>query len=133
MKRSARRRRPSSGIPRCICGWAIPKELLATFPNPAISDWNCDDVWGDSRIDFDGWRYLTFPLPGNYPGEHFPWPAHSQWRCDKDGVVHYPLTFRKLIVELPEKTLHATTFAPAPRPEIYLKDLGVVQSVSVDR
>jgi hypothetical protein len=66
-------------------------------------------------------------LPGNYTGEKHPWPANSQWRWDKDGVVHYPLTFKRLIVELPEKVLHVKTFAPPPRPEIYLKDLGVGQ------
>jgi hypothetical protein len=53
--------------------------------------------------------------------------ANSQWRWDKDGVVHYPLTFKRLIVELPEKVLHVKSFAPPPRPEIYLKDLSVGQ------
>src|SRR5262249_5934620 len=81
----------------------VPKDLLEKFPTPGISDWNTEDVFGISRINFDGWRYLAFPLPGNYPGEKYPWPANSQWRWDKDGVVHYPLTFKKLIVELPEK------------------------------
>ncbi len=105
----------------------VPKDLLARFPNPGINDWNTDDNWGFSRINFDGWRYLAIPLPGNYPGERYKWPANSQWRWDRDGVVHYPLTFKKLIIELPEKTLHLKTFAPVARPEIYLKDLTVGQ------
>ena len=33
----------------------------------------------------------------------------------------------KLGIELPEKVLHVKTFSPAPRPEIYLKDLTVGQ------
>jgi hypothetical protein len=103
----------------------LPKEMLAKFPTPGISDWNTEDVFGTSRINFDGWRYLAFPLPGNYPGEKYPWPANSQWRWDKDGVVHYPLTFRKLIVELPEKVLHIQEWGPVARPEIVLKDLTV--------
>jgi hypothetical protein len=37
------------------------------------------------------------------------------------------LTLRKVSVELPEKVLHVKTFAPPPRPEIYLKDLTVGQ------
>lgn len=85
------------------------------------NDWNTGDVFGWSRINFDGWRWLAFPLPGNYPGEKHPWPANSQWRWDKDGVVHYPLTFKRLVIELPEKVLHAKTFAPPPRPEIYFE------------
>ena len=31
------------------------------------NDWNCDDPYGWSRVNFDGWRYLRFPLPGNRP------------------------------------------------------------------
>ncbi|MGB2819697.1 MAG: hypothetical protein WBF17_01850, partial [Phycisphaerae bacterium] len=101
----------------------LPKEILDRFRSPGVSDWNTDDARGLSRINFDGWRYVGVPLPGNYPGEHYPWPANSQWRCDKDGVVHYPLTLRKLVVVLPEKVLHLRTWAPPPRPEIYLGEL----------
>lgn len=92
------------------------------------ADWNTDDAWGLSRINFDGWRYLSFPLPGQYPGEGYHWPANSQWKWDKDGIVHYPLKLKKLIVELPEKTLHLTRYAPAGRPEIRIRNL-----VSVER
>jgi hypothetical protein len=102
-------------------------DMRAKWARPAINDWNTGDPFGISRINFDGWRWLAFPLPGNYPGEKHPWPANSQWRWDKDGVVHYPLTFKRLIVELPEKVLHVKTFAPPPRLEIYLKDLSVGQ------
>ena len=109
----------------------LPKDILAKFPSPGISDWNTDDAWCLSRINFDGWRYVAFPLPGNYPGEHFGWPANSQWRSDKDGVVHYPLTLKKLVVEINAKVLHMRTFAPVPRPEIYLKDLIVAEGDTV--
>lgn len=109
----------------------VPKEMLAKFPTPGLSDWNTEDVFGLSRVNFDGWRWVGFPLPGNYPGEHYPWPATSQWRWDKDGVVHYPLTFRKLIVELPEKVLHLRDWGPVRRPEIYLRDLTVGQGDTV--
>ncbi|MBI4026316.1 MAG: hypothetical protein HY360_15130 [Verrucomicrobia bacterium] len=105
----------------------MPKEMLASDKKTTQADWNTDDVFGVSRIDFDGWRYVGFPLPGNYPGEHYPWPGSSQWRYDGDGIVHYPLVLRALIVELPEKTLHLTKYAPAPRPEIYVKRLVAVQ------
>ena len=58
-------------------------------------------------------------------GEGYHWPYSSQWRFSGDGVVKYPLTFRKLIITLPEKVLHVRDYAPVPRPEIYLKDLLV--------
>jgi hypothetical protein len=105
----------------------VPKEVMPQFAKPGLSDWNTEDVFGQSRINFDRWRYVAFPLPGNYPGERHPWPANSQWRWDRDGVVHYPLTFRRLVVELPEKVLHVKTWAPPPRPEVYFKDLTAGQ------
>ncbi|NLF72592.1 MAG: hypothetical protein GX575_26455, partial [Candidatus Anammoximicrobium sp.] len=37
----------------------------------------------------------------------------------------YPLKFRRLILELPERVLHLTSLVPPSRPEIYLKDLTV--------
>lgn len=104
---------------------AIPKDMLAKFPTPGISDWNTEDPWGASRINFDGWRWVAFPLPGNYPGEGHPWPGVSQWRWDKDGKVHYPLKFTRLIVELQEKTLHFTQFKPVEKPAIYASELTV--------
>jgi hypothetical protein len=115
------------GVPRKWIEDLVPPDMRPKWAKPAFNDSNTDDVQGLSRINFDGWRWLAFPLPGNYPGEKHAWPANSQWRWDKDGVVHYPLTFKRLIVELPEKVLHVKTFAPPPRPEIYLKDLSVGQ------
>jgi hypothetical protein len=90
-----------------------------------ICDWNTNDIWRRSSINFDGWRYMKFPLPGNFPGEGYHWPFNSQWRSGGDGVVKYPLKFKKLIVELPEKVLHVKDYAAAPRQAVYLKDLLV--------
>jgi len=103
----------------------LSAEEFARLEGSGLNDWNTDDPWGRSYINFEGWRYLKFPLPGNYPGEGYHWPYSSQWRYSDDGVVHYPLTFKKLIIALPEKALHIKDYAPAPRQEIYLKDLMV--------
>lgn len=92
-----------------------------------FADWNTDDSFGFSRINFDGWRYVGFPLPGQYPGEGYHWPANAFWKWTGDGKVHYPLRLKKLIVELLEKTLYLTRFEPAKRPEIYLRDLVTVE------
>ena len=77
-----------------------------------IDEWCDNDSFGWSRFDFDGWRYVAFPAPGQYPGEGYHWPDNVQWFHDKDGVVHYPLVFKKLIIQLPAKTLHVRDFAP---------------------
>lgn len=96
-----------------------------------VSDWNSNDVWGRSMINFAGWSYLQFPLPGNYPGESYHWPYTSQWRCVKpdgtagDYIVHYPLKMTRLAVTARSKVLYGTQVQPVRRPEIYLKNLQV--------
>ncbi len=104
--------------------WMRPEDLQA-MKSMSVSDWNTNDPWQRSRINFEGWRFVRFPLPGNYPGEGYHWPSSSQWRHTGDGVVKYPLKFRRLILELPERVLHLTSLVPPSRPEIYLKDLTV--------
>ncbi len=113
------------GRARWMPDWFRDPQDYDKMKQGIINDWHTDDAWGRSRINFDGWRYLDFPLPGNYPGERYHWPYNSQWRWDGDGIVKYPLTFKKLIVELPEKVLHFKSFVSVQRPSIYLKNLRV--------
>jgi hypothetical protein len=116
---------PMSGeATRWMADWMSEKDLAA-MKQMNVADWNTNDPWQRSRINFEGWRYMRFPLPGNYPGERYHWPYSSQWKHTDDGVVKYPLKFTRLIIELPEKMLHFTEYAPVPRSEIYLKDLSV--------
>lgn len=103
----------------------LGKEEFDKLKSANLADWNTDDPWQRSAINFEGWRYLEFPLPGNYPGEGFHWPYSSQWRFSGDGVVKYPLTFKKLIVTMPEKIVHLTDYVAVPRKDIYLRDLTV--------
>ena len=103
----------------------LPREEFAALKSSNLADWNTDDAWGRSCINFEGWRYVRFPLPGNYPGEGYHWPYSSQWRFSGDGVVKYPLKFTRLIITLPEKVLRFREYAPVARPEVYLKDLVV--------
>lgn len=117
----------SKGGSAWMADW-LGEELSADFTPGEIADWNTDDAWGLSRINFDGWRYVGFPLPGQYPGEGYHWPVNSQWRADKDGIVHYPLVLKKVILELPEKTLYLTRYEPPKRREIYLHNL-----ISIER
>ena len=43
-------------------------------------EWNVDDTHCWSAFNFDGWRYIRFPLPGQYAGEGYHWPDNSQWK-----------------------------------------------------
>ncbi len=107
---------------RWMADWMSEKELAA-MKTMKVSDWNTNDVWQRSRINFEGWRYLKFPLPGQYDGEGYHWPANCNWKSTGDGVVKYPLRFTKLIIELPEKVLYLNKMITVPRAEVYLKGL----------
>lgn len=109
---------------RWMADW-LPPEQFAALKTSGHNDWNTADPWGRSSISFEGWGYVRFPLPGQYPGEGYHWPYSSQWRYTGDGVVHYPLRFTRLIVTLPEKVLRFREHAPVARSEVYLKDLMV--------
>ena len=109
---------------RWMADWMTPEEFAA-LETANLNDWNTDDPWGRSTINFEGWRYLQFPLPGNYPGERYHWPCSSQWRYSGDGVVKYPLKFKKLVITLRENVLHLKDYGPVARQEVYLKDLMV--------
>lgn len=111
---------------------SLSTQQRETIKAVGINDWNSDDVFGISRINHDGWRQMTFDLPGHYPGEGYGRPMNSQWRHDGDGKVHLPLKLRQIIVELPPRTLTLTRFEPPLRPWIELRDLGAVNHSSRD-
>jgi len=108
--------------PHWMNDW-MSAEDVRRMGNLQIGDWNTNDPWQRSRINFEGWRYLRFPMPGNYPGEGYHWPYSSQWRFTGDGIVHYPVKLTRLIVETPQKVLRMKKFEPVARREIYFKDL----------
>jgi len=115
----------SGQVNRWMEDW-MPKEVLAGLEyERSINDWNTNDSERRSSINFDGWRYVDFPLPGQYPGEGYHWPRNCYWKYDKDGKVHYPLTFTKLVVELREKIVYVTELVEPLRKEILLDDLMV--------
>ncbi|GDY22720.1 hypothetical protein LBMAG56_40670 [Verrucomicrobiota bacterium] len=105
----------------------MPKEMQQQNTNdPSLkkqADWNTDDVWGKARINFDGWKYLDFALPGTGPGDRTVWPGNSQWKFDKDGLVHYPLTLTGITVEIPEKVLKLHRFEPVKDPSIQFGEI----------
>lgn len=114
-----------SGEPTRWLADMMPPDQFAALQGANLNDWNTGDPWGRSAINFEGWGYVRFPLPGNYPGEGYHWPYASQWRHSGDGTVHYPLRLTRLIVTLPERVLRFRDYDPAPRQEVYLKDLMV--------
>lgn len=105
---------------------SLSNDLREKIRKIGVNDWNSDDVFGESRINHDGWRQMTFELPGYYPGEGYGRPVNSQWRHDMDGRIHYPLKLRQIIIELPPRTLTLTQFRPVLQPWIELRDLATI-------
>jgi hypothetical protein len=116
-----------------MADWLGPEEfakLRAAGGKSGICDWNSDDAWGRSVIDHEGWRFVRFPLPGQYPGEGYHWPGNSQWRADGGpeaarGKVAYPLRLTGLAITAPQQVLYLTEKMAAPRPSFTLRDLTV--------
>lgn len=112
-----------------LADWMPPAEFekLKSADGAGVSDWNSSDAWGKSFINHEGWRYVSFPLPGHYGrnSDGYHWPYSSQWRFSGDGKVTYPLRFTKLIVTLPEKVLYVDRYEPVARQEIYVHKLQV--------
>ncbi len=64
------------------------------------NDWNCDDIHTWSYFNYDGWRYLEFPLPSHLPYDNFREHDTTWWGSDGgDGVVQLPLKLRRIIIE----------------------------------
>ncbi len=108
---------------RWMADWLPTNELMkGTFLN--IADWNANDSEALSYITFDGWGKISFPLPGQYPGEQYHFPRNCYWKYDKDGIAHYPLKFKKLIIEMREKIVYGTNFIAPTNQWILLKNLS---------
>lgn len=64
------------------------------------NDWNCDDTHAWSYVNFEGWRYVRFPLPGNHSYDASRDLETTWWGSrGGDGIVDLPLTLEKIIVE----------------------------------
>lgn len=109
-----------------MADWMSKEEFEKLKENNNVCAWNTNDAWKRSYINFEGWKQLWFPLPGNYLGEKYHWPSGSQWRYSGDGVVKYPLKVKKLIITIPQNILYLTEYQPVPRQEIYFKNLMVM-------
>lgn len=80
----------------------------------AKDDYNCDDVHSWSQFHFDGWRYLTFELPGHTGWDSFRKHGTTWWRSDEgDGVVDLPLKLEAVVVEQRSHLLYVNDVQPA--------------------
>jgi hypothetical protein len=97
--------------------------------------WNCDDTSGWSVFNFDGWRYLRFPLPANSPYDLFREDGSVWWGHygSGDGVVDLPLALEQIHVERRTHTIYVNDIQPANREHVLLADLFVEYAAASDR
>jgi len=70
-------------------------------------EWNGDDIHSWSFFNFDGWRYLRFPLPSHAPYDSFRELETTWWKSEGgDDVVDLPLTLEKVFVEMRTHVLY---------------------------
>lgn len=63
-------------------------------------DWNCDDTHCWSYFNFDGWRFVEFPLPATQPADNYREKDTVWWGSyGGDGVVDLPLKLRRVMIE----------------------------------
>jgi len=103
----------NSGWGRVIPQVTDAKGELWTFVGPK-DEWNSDDVFSQSSVNFDGWKYIQIDLPGNLPNG-WPGPAMAFWKNEKgDRTVDYPLRLTKLIVEQRTHVYYVNEILPVP-------------------
>lgn len=103
-------------------------------------EWNVDDTHNWSAFNYDGWRYLTFELPGNAPYDLFREAGTSFWGNyrgangeEADQVVDLPLTLEKILVERRTHVIHATELLPANPEDVLLGALHAEYESPADR
>ncbi|MCH5374892.1 MAG: hypothetical protein JJ992_13030, partial [Planctomycetes bacterium] len=86
--------------------------------------WNCDDIFSWSSANFDGWRYVRFPLPGNAPGDNYREADSTWWGSDEDGVVDLPVQLTRIIVEMRPQMIYVNDMLPVEDLTLAFDDLS---------
>jgi hypothetical protein len=97
--------------------------------------WNCDDIHCLSSFNYDGWRYLSFPLPGNAPYDAYRENGMTWWGSYSkgDGIADLPLTLEKIIVERRTHAMYVNSPQPVSRDDVELGELDAEYAHHGDR
>ncbi len=87
--------------------------------------------WGNySALDFDGWRFMSFPLTDDSPLKHVePGSGFKQWKGRTDGQLDYPLKLTGIYVITHRQSLNLTKMMPVTKP-LRFNDLSVIGSTN---
>lgn len=88
------------------------------------NEWNCDDTKSLSSLNFEGWRLLKIPLPGNAPWDSFRLYGTASWAAyGGDERVDYPLSIEKMIVERREQFIHVNSLEKLEPQAVLIGDM----------
>jgi hypothetical protein len=98
-------------------------------------EWNVDDTHCWSQFCFDGVRYLRFEMPGNEPHDAYRDMGTTFWGHygAGDGIVDYPLTLEKIIVERRTHVIAGTKLVPASADDVLLGSLYAEYETAADK
>lgn len=93
--------------------------------NGTKDGWNDDDIHSWSSVNHDGWRYMSFPLPGTAPGDNYREADTTWWGSDGDHIVDLPLKLTRIIIEMRPKMVYVNDVLPIGDPSLEMDDLTV--------
>ena len=88
--------------------------------------WNCDDIHSWSSFNFDGWRYVEFPLPGNLPWDNYREKDSVWWNNSAEGVVDLPVKLTRIIIEHRTHLVYVNDCLPVSDRSVELHNLSAV-------
>ena len=90
-------------------------------------NWNCNDGHQWSFFNFDGWRYVEFPLPGSLPYDDYREFDSVWWGSPEgDGIVDLPVSLTKVIVEHRTHNIYVDEMVASTGLWVELDDLTAV-------
>jgi hypothetical protein len=98
-----------------IRGNSSSGRILYEFEDSAGKVWR--SIYGDTYIDFDGWRYVQtlLPVPAEADGSRLQASGFAAWATDGDDKVPaFPIALTGLAIESRTHVVRATTLEPVP-------------------
>ncbi|MBM4039166.1 MAG: hypothetical protein FJ290_11700 [Planctomycetes bacterium] len=89
-------------------------------------EWNCDDIHSWSYFNFDGWRWLEFPLPNNLPGDNYREKDSVWWNHSAEGIVDLPVRLTRIIIEMRTHNIYVNELLPVADRSVQLDNLTAV-------
>jgi len=90
------------------------------------NEWNCDDIHSWSYFNFDGWRWLEFPLPNNLPGDNYREKDTVWWNHSAEGIVDLPVKLTRIILEMRTHNIYVNDLVPVADRSVQLDNLTAI-------